>query len=126
MQENKMKRKPENLIGVGITIGVVLSLVYYGMNVAKEHLPIKDGKDIIANYSDVLPYNLPSSIEKEINNKVNYIKKYKSYSVSSELSKVSQFEDIIEYASQHTGLSKYLLMSQTAYLNLIFFLNMFF
>ena len=111
MQANKMKRKPKNLIGVGITIGVVLSLVYYGMNVAKEHLPIKDGKDIIANYSDVLPYNLPSSIEKEINNKVNYIKKYKSYSVSSELSKVSQFEDIIEYASQHTGLSKYLLMS---------------
>ena len=66
MQANKMKRKPENLIGVGITIGVVLSLVYYGMNVAKEHLPIKDGKDIIANYSDVLPYNLPSSIEKKL------------------------------------------------------------
>jgi len=106
-----MKRKPENLIGVGIAIGVALSLVYSGMNVVKEHLPIKDGKGDIANYSDVLPYNLPGSIEKKINNNVNYIKKYKSYSVSSELSKVSQFEDIIEYASQYTGLSKYLLMS---------------
>ena len=81
-----MKRKPENLIGVGIAIGVALSLVYYGMNVAKEHLPSKDGKGVIANYSNGLPYNLPGSIEKKINNKVNYIKKYKSYSVSSELS----------------------------------------
>ena len=106
-----MKRKPENWIGVGIAIGIALPLVYYGINVAKEHLPIKDGKGVIANYSDVLPYNLPGSIEKKIDDNVNYIKKYKSYSVSSELSKVSQFEDIIEYASQCTGLSKYLLMS---------------
>ena len=33
---------------------------------------------LIPNYSDILPYNLPESIEEKVNKNVEYIKKYKS------------------------------------------------
>ena len=91
--------------------GVALPLMYSGVSAFQDHFSFKDKKDKIVSYSNVLPYNLPKSIEQRVNKNVEYITKYKSYAIESELSKVSKFEDIIETASKKTGLSKYLLMS---------------
>lgn len=85
--------------------------MYSGVNALQDNFSFKDRKDNIVNCSNVLQYDLPKSIEQRINKNVEYITKYKSYAIERELSKVSKFEDIIEAASQNTGLSKYLLMS---------------
>ena len=92
---------------------LAVPLMYSGVNAIQDNFSF-DMKEKITNYSDVLPYDLPESIEDRIDNNVEYIKKYKSYAIEKELSNVSKFEDILENASKKTGLSKYLLMSVPA------------
>lgn len=109
--ENSLMKK---LMKPLMVAGVVFPLVYYGMGLSQENSPFNTKNEKIANYSEVLPYNLPRLIEEKVNVNIECIIKYHSSAVENALSNVSKFEDIIEYASQETGLSKYLLMSVPA------------